>query len=75
MLKSNGSVKLVKVPDKMCLTANGVREIDDFLNFEFNKNDVMRRNSMSRYSFWCYNKRNVFIVFEGVWDLWKREKK
>lgn len=51
MLKSNGSVRLVKVPDKMRLTANGVREIDNILNFEFTKNDVMRRNSMSRYSF------------------------
>lgn len=51
MLKSNGSVRIVKVPDKMRLTANSVREIDDFLNFEFTKNDVMRRNSMSRYSF------------------------
>lgn len=51
MLKSNGFVRIVKVPDKMRLTANGVREIDNILNFEFTKNDVMRRNSMSRYSF------------------------
>ena len=51
MLKSNGSVRIVKVPNKMRLTANGVREIDNILNFEFTKNDVMRRNSMSRYSF------------------------
>lgn len=51
MLKSNGSVRLVKVPDKMCLTANGVREIDDFLNFEFTKNDVMRRKSIDKFCF------------------------
>ena len=51
MLKSNGSVKLVKVPDKMCLTANDVREIDNILNFEFTKNDVMHRKSMSRCIF------------------------
>lgn len=46
MQKSYGSVRLVKVPNKMRLTANGVREIDGILNFEFTKNDVM-----SRYSF------------------------
>ena len=51
ILKSNGSVRLVKVPDKMRLTANGVREIDNILNFEFTKNDVMRRNSMGKYNF------------------------
>lgn len=51
MLKSNGSVRIVKVPNKMRLTANGVREIDNILNFEFTKNDVMRRNSMIIYSF------------------------
>lgn len=51
MLKSNGSVKLVKVPDKMRLTANGVREIDNILNFEFTKNDVMHRKSIDKFCF------------------------
>lgn len=51
MLKSNGSVRIVKVPDKMCLTANGVREIDNILNFEFTKNDVMRRKSIDKFCF------------------------
>ena len=51
MLKSNGSVRLVKVPDKMRLTANGVREINNILNFEFTKNDVMCRKSIDRFCF------------------------
>lgn len=51
MLKSNGSVRIVKVPNKMRLTANGVREIDNILNFECTKNDVMRRKSIDKFCF------------------------
>lgn len=49
MLKSTGSVRIVKVPDKMCLTVEGLREIDNILNFEFNKNDVVRKKSLIKY--------------------------
>lgn len=51
MLKSNGSVRVVKVPNRLHLTVDGLQQLDNFLNFEFNKNDIMRRKSIDKFSY------------------------